>query len=49
MTTNNPKRIRAVAIIINDRKVFSDLVDQNIITAEQLPSVVRSIDKIKTI
>lgn len=36
-------------VIINDRKVFTDLVDQEIITADQLPGVVRSIDKIKKI
>lgn len=36
-------------VVINDRKVFTDLVDQNIITNDQLPGVVRSINKLKKI
>ncbi|HVZ11727.1 MAG TPA: histidine--tRNA ligase [Patescibacteria group bacterium] len=36
-------------VIINDRNVFSDLVKKELFSADQLPAVVRSIDKLKKI
>lgn len=36
-------------ILINDRKVFSNLVEENIISKEEMASVIRAVDKIKKI
>src|ERR1035437_9196978 len=36
-------------IFINDRKIFSKLVDENIISEKEMPTILRAIDKLKKI
>jgi histidyl-tRNA synthetase len=36
-------------ILINDRRIFTKLVDEGILTTEEMPKIIRSIDKLKKI